>query len=327
MATSGTLATTTIDTATLIEHAARRCGILPAQQTPEFVKVAQENLFMLMLALANRGLNLWCVDKNIIGCTTGQAGYAMPPGTLGVVNVVFSMPTRVTGTDSSTTTSFTTDAGVVESVVRIGVRCSTLSPADTLVLEHSPDGVTFSPILTDARTDFATDTWYWYALDPCATDQYFRVSTLNPVVVRDFYLASNVYDLPVSPWNRDTYAVMNDKSRQGRPSVSYFFEKKTTPRITLWPVPNNDYDQITIWRHRQIQDIGTMQQELDIPARWIDNVVAQLAYRVALCWAGVDAARIEMLKGLADEAQITVEGDENDGMPVYLVPNISVYNR
>ena len=93
MATSGTVAKTVIDTATLLEHAFRRVKVAPSAQTPETIEIAQNCLYMLMINLSNRGLNLWCVDKAYLGLKASQATYPLLPGWLDVLSAAFSHPT------------------------------------------------------------------------------------------------------------------------------------------------------------------------------------------------------------------------------------------
>ena len=77
MATSGTIGSTVVATDVVLAHAFRRCGVSATAQTPEFVEIAQECLFFLMLSLASRGINLWCVDKQIMDVTSGKEVYVL----------------------------------------------------------------------------------------------------------------------------------------------------------------------------------------------------------------------------------------------------------
>jgi len=100
MATSGTVGNTVINTAKLLEKAIRRCGLSPQALTPETVETAREDLFMLLLSLSNRGLNLWCIDKKLLALNVGQGTYTLPVGTQSILNAMISTHTRVTGTDT-----------------------------------------------------------------------------------------------------------------------------------------------------------------------------------------------------------------------------------
>jgi hypothetical protein len=327
MATSGTIGSTVIDTSAVIEHAYRRIGKPASSQTPEGITIAKECLFLLLTGLASRGFNLWCVERSYMGLTENQAVYTTPVGTIDVMNVVYSQPTRATGTDTVAATSTTTLLTSSTSITRVGVKFSAISATETLVISSSADGITYTTRYSSARTDYTTDTWYWIQIDPTAEAYYWKVSTTAASTASDFYLATNVYDLPVAQWNRDDFMALNDKRRIGRPSTNYLFEKLLTPTITLWPVPNNSYDHLTIMRHRQVMDVGTLVQTLELPQRWVDPIIWQLASKLCFELEGVDPQRIALVVDQADKNLLMAEGDEGDGAPIYLSPNIGVYTQ
>ena len=93
MVTSGTVGSTTINVTRLIEKALRRCGLSPASNTQETMETAREDLFMLLMSLSNRGLNLWCIDRQEIPLVAGTATYTLPAGTLDVLNLNLATPT------------------------------------------------------------------------------------------------------------------------------------------------------------------------------------------------------------------------------------------
>lgn len=327
MATSGTVGQTTIDTAKVIEHAFRRCKVPTARQTAEAVGIAQENLYLLLTALANRGLNLWCVETQYVGLQNMQATYSTPVGTIDLLNLIYTQPTQTTGTDSSTATSYTTQLTEATTIYRIGVKCSAITASDTLTLASSANGSSWTTISTHTKTGWTADTWYWFNLDPSVSNVYFRASFGSAATFTEFYLASAIYDLPVTQWNRDTFSTINNKEMQGRPSTCYYFEKLITPQVTLWPVPNNDYDHLTMFVHRQIQDVGTMVQTLEIPSRWIESVIWQLALRLAFELPDVPGDVISAVTAMSQQFLLEVEDEEADGAPLYITPSIRGYTR
>jgi hypothetical protein len=127
--------------------------------------------------------------------------------------------------------------------------------------------------------------------------------------------------------NRDQYSQQPGKTNLGETPLSYFFQKNLEPSLSCWPTPSTDENYINLWTHSEIQDVGTLTQQLGIPTRWLETVINQLAYRVALEVEEVDPTRFPLLKALADESLATVELDETDGAPIMLQPNVSVYNR
>jgi len=325
MTTSGTIATTTIDTAALVEHAFRRCRVLPSAQTPETVLSARENLYMLLLNLSNRGLNLWAVDKGFMGLIAGQATYDTPAGTLDVLNVVYTQPTLSTTVFAATATggksSFTS-----ASVLRIGFKVTT-AYTGTLTISTSTDDITYTTNKTLDSATYATGIYHWVDLTGATTAGYVSVEDAAVPAVSDIIVATALSDLPVTIWNRDTYAALNDKSVQGRPSTNYFFEKKVDPKITLWPVPNNSTDHLTIFRHRQAQDVGTLAQTIEIPQRWLDGIIWLLAARLCFELPSVDVALGQMVVQMADKQVFEAEASETDGAPIFITPGIGVYTR
>ncbi len=328
MATSGTIGQTTISTDKLLEHAWRRCGLLASSQTPEQVDAAKESLYMLLVHLANRGLNLWCVDKHYIPLFTGQRSYSLPDGSLSVLNVLHSKPTTISGSDTSTASTYTYAFTTEDTLVRFGLELAS-APNGPVTIAVSDDDVTYTTIKTIALADAPT-ALAWFDVDPQRTTSYVKVTDTggSPALsVATFYAANGGTDVPVSQFNRDEYAQQPDKDFQSGTVTNYFFEKSLSPTVSAWPVPNADGNFLTVWLHRQVQDVGALSQELGIPSRWLESISNQLAFRVALEVPGVDPARLSLLKGLSDESVITAEMDETDGAPIMIQPNIGVYTR
>jgi hypothetical protein len=326
MATSGTVATTTIDTSALLEHAFRRCKVLPSAQTPETVLIAKECLYMLLLNMGNRGLNLWAVEKAFIGLNAGQATYTTPAGTLDVLNVIYSQPTLVTATFAAIAeggkASFTSSA-----VTRVGAAFGAAFTG-AVIISTSTDDISYAVQTTSPSASYATGSYYWFDLPTITTAAYVKVTTVSPYpTITDIQVATASYDLPCSQWNRDTYAAMPNKLQQGRPSTNYFFEKKLTPTLTMWPVPNNSTDHLTIYRHRQPQDVGTLTQQLEIPQRWLDGFIWLLAARLCFELPSVPDTVINIVVQMADKQVFEAEQSETDGAPIFLTPGIGVYTR
>ena len=324
MATSGTIGTTTIKTSKLLEKAVRRCGLLPATLTPESVDTALESMFMLLMSLSNRGLNLWCVDKKLMALEVAKATYDLPIGTQSVLNLIHATPVIVTGTDSSGTNDYTTQLTEVSKVVRIGVKFS-VSPA-SFDLQTSSDGVTWATVET--FTEVAeSGTLGWYDIDPAATSSYFRVTSAAAITVTQFSLASEVREIAIAKFNRDDYANQPNKNQQSAVATNYYFEKLINPRITLWPVPSSVDNHLALFRYRQIQDVGTLTQELEIPARWYEAICWHLALRLAFELPNVDPARRQEVNQMAQNMTFEVEEGETDNAPSYFAPNIGVYSK
>lgn len=325
MATSGTIATTTINTATLIEHSLLRARVPLSSQSPEIIQKAQENLYFLLLGMSNNGLNLWCVDKGFIGLNEGQATYSLPKGTLDVLNVVHSQPTIASSTFSAITNGGKAQSSNSPSIVRIGWQFNA-AYTGTLTISHSADDVTYTQVLSIASDTYSAGQWY-YADLPAAINGSFVTLTGTAAPVSAISLIVTSYDMPVSQWNRDTWAVMNNKDRKSHPATNYFFEKKIVSQITLWPVPDSSLNYIMFYRHRQIQDVGSLTQELEIPARWMEGIIWQLAMRIVFEMPEADTNLIQLISTMADKHEFEAELGETDGSTISISPGIRGYSR
>lgn len=325
MATSGTIATTTINTATLIEHALLRAKVSLSSQTPEVIQKAQENLYFLLLNLSNRGLNLWCVDKVFVGLVPGQSVYQMSAGTLDVLNVTHSQPTIVTSTFSAVSGGGLATLSTATSIVRVGFYFSA-SFTGGLTVKSSSDNVTYVTLTTIASDTYDQNKWYYVDLPVATNASYFSV-TGTAAPVSNVRVISSSYDLPTTQWNRDTWVAINNKDRQSHPVTNYFFEKKIPPVVTVWPVPDSDTNYLMLYRHRQIQDVGTLTQQVEIPQRWLEGIIWQLCLRVVFEMPEADPSILQTIGQMADKYEFEAELGETDGAPMYLSPVVRGYTR
>ena len=336
MTTSGTVGITRIDTASLVNKAVRRCGINPAAQTPELIATALEDLFMLILSLANRGINLWCVEKIILPLTVGQARYVLPLGTEQILNVVQSTPTLVTGTATSSSTSYTVEYSDTVSINRIGLRLGTYS--DQLTLSISDDGIVWTTVNSFIYPPdpgiFVANELYWFDLEKTYTGKFFKLENVvappdvpASLTVDTLYVCSQSREIAMAAFNRDDYANQPNKTFQSATLTNYYFEKLIEPAINFWPVPKTEENCVVVYRQRQIQDIGDLQNEIEIPSRWYEAITWHLALRLAFEVPGVDPGRITAIQQVMKDMTMEVELGETDDAPVYFSPRIGVYTR
>jgi hypothetical protein len=105
---------------------------------------------------------------------------------------------------------------------------------------------------------------------------------------------ANQVDNYISPISRSTYATYANKSTQG-PPTTYWFDRLINPSITLWPVPDSSSLTLNYYAVRQMQDASLTGGETpDVPYRWLDALVAGLAYRLGLIYA--DPSLLPLLK-------------------------------
>lgn len=126
-------------------------------------------------------------------------------------------------------------------------------------------------------------------------------------------------DLTITRISVSTYATIPNKLQQARP-IQIWVERLDTPRVTLWPVPDNSQTyQLVYWRMRRIQDAGDGVNTMDMPFRFIPCMVAGLAYYLALKIPGA-IDRLQVLKMQYDEAWQLASDEDREKAAVRFVP-------
>lgn len=332
MATSGTVDQTSVEVATVLDHAFRRCGKLASTVSGELLKSARENLFLILTDLSNRGLTLFCVQKYVLGTAPGQTVFPLGTGTVDVLNLLYRTVTVLAGTVITGLGWQGVDLLTTQSVSTVGLKF-TLDTTATLVYETSDDLLSWVPRFT--RTDtVAAGVWVYQDLDAAPQARYWRVRSSSGVLpalaVLEFSNAP--YELPMTALNRDDYINLPNKTAQGSAgskSLQYWFDKQIAPQLWVQPATQGTADQIVVWTQRYIQDVGALSNTLAVPSRWLESVILTLACRCALeLPAGeLPPGRFELLETKAAEHLARAEDGERDGAPIRLQPNIRGYTR
>jgi hypothetical protein len=331
MATSGTVSTTNFTTRQVIDHAFRRCRLGAQQITSEMIDVANDQLYLILSNLANRGVQLWCIERLVMPLYQGNGAVTLPLGTIDVLNTNLRTLLESTGTTASTATTFQVYNADGLTVTTVGIKWS--AAAEPFVIEMSNDGIAWTAVDTIQATDAPTQVageWLWIDTEVPESADYFRVRvTSGSLSASEVYFGNTPNEIPIARLNRDDWTALPNKSFEGRPLQFWFDRQRDYPVMRLWPVPNlaAETQQIVLWRHRYIQDVGSMTQNLDVPQRWFDAIVAMLASKLAEETPEVDANLMPILEAKADKALAQAENEERDNSPIYWTPNLSVYTR
>lgn len=128
-------------------------------------------------------------------------------------------------------------------------------------------------------------------------------------------------DIPLSRISISTYATIPNKEAAGRP-IQMWVDRQIQPRVTVWPVPDGSQDYTLVyWRMRRIQDAGTGVNTQEVPFRFLNCLVAGLAYYLALKVPG-GLERLAELKSQYDEAWVFASNEDRDKSPVRFVPRV-----
>jgi hypothetical protein len=131
----------------------------------------------------------------------------------------------------------------------------------------------------------------------------------------------DIYDTIIMPISRDDYAQQPYKGLQGQPTT-FWFNKQITPQLTLWKTPDAVYS-LHYWRMRQLQDVALgSAQTPDLPDRFFDAFVAELAARLAIHFA---PALEDKRRQQADVAWQKAAGEDVENVNMYITPGIAGY--
>ena len=328
MAFSNTVSKTIFNTGRVIDNSFRRCKLTAEQITSEYVDIANDQLYLFLSDLANQGAPLWCIEKQIYPLYDGVGDVTTTDGTVDILNANLRYLQEVTGTNFDTSTERKVYFSSPAFVTSVGIFWSAASVP--LIFERSDDDITWVTVQTETPIAVAGEKT-WYDLDSSVASTYFRVRATSGTLSFDtIYLGNTPTQIPLARMNRDDYTNLPNLFFQSNRPLQYWFDRQVNnPIMHLWPVPNDGAStyQIVLWRQRYIMDVGTMTQELEIPQRWYEAIVANLAAKLALEIVEVDAGIIPMLDAKAAQALNIAQMEERDNSPFYIAPNISMYTR
>ena len=332
MTTSGTVGSTVIDVTTFIEHAIRRCGVSASIMTAEQNLSAKENLFLMLMDLANRGVNLWCVQKYPLTVTANQKILMLPVGTVDLLRANYRQVQQPASTPITGSGIIGADYGTgnAVAVMTVGITPGVLGTFN-FVVESSPDGVTWTiRQVLPVSLSMVAGTQTWYDVDNSASTEFWRLRETAAQSLASFAVTfgSTPTEIPMAKLNRDSYTTLPNKDFTSAKPLQYWFDKQAyQPRMWLWPVPNDPTIQVVAWTHRHIQDVGALTNTLDLPTRWYQATLYMLAFLIAMEIPTVDKDRRVELKALADEHLSRAEDGERDGAPIRWAPNIRCYTK
>jgi hypothetical protein len=152
----------------------------------------------------------------------------------------------------------------------------------------------------------------------------------------------NQIDISITRIAEPTYSTIPNKNAQGRP-IQVWIQRMTgaqyplpgpagtdpvtginAPKITVWPTPNAPGDQYTFvyWRLRRMQDVNGAVNTLDIPFRFLNCMVAGLAYYLSMKLPDVPGDRIMALKADYMEQLDLATQEDREKAPIRLVPRV-----
>lgn len=326
MAFSNSISGTTFSALKVVDHAFRRCR-LPAQGiTAEMQTYALESLYLFLSELASIKTPSWCIEQVILPMYENQQIVELPTGTVEVLNLNYRTLQVVTGETVESSTEYLVNFTNQTTVNTVGIKWSAASVP--LTFQVSTNGLVW---ITVDSVDVAATAGEitWFDISGALPYQYFRITSASTINYSAITLGNMPNEIPLGALNRDSYVNQNNKVFPSRPNSYWFQRDIPKPVINLWPAPYlaAEQAQLIVWRHRQIMDTENLQQEVEVPQRWLEAIVNGLAAKVAAETPAVDAQMIAVLdQKAAMSLQRAWDGD-NDGSPIFINPGIGCYTK
>lgn len=326
MAYSGSIGGTTFNALKVVDHAFRRCR-LPAQAiTGEMHAYALDSLYTSLSELASRRVPSWCIEKVLLPMYENQPVVTLPIGTVNVLNLNYRVMQPLSGVTTTSSTSYSVSFASTTTVDIVGIKWSGASVA--LTFEISSDGSTWTQVGSFSGTASSGEI-SWVDISGAKAYAYFRVTSSSTINYTWIKLGNLPQEIPLGQLNRDGYVNQSNKVFPGRPSNYYFQRDLAQPVVNIWPAPFSAAEeaQLVLWRHRQIMDTQNLQQEVEVPARWLEAIINTLAARVAAETPQVDP---QIMAALEQKSAISLQqawDGDNDGSPIQINPGIGAYTK
>jgi len=138
------------------------------------------------------------------------------------------------------------------------------------------------------------------------------------IEVIEAVLRRSSQDYPLERIPRRDYLNIPKKSQTGRPTRIYV-ERLTSPKLYLWPTPENSTDTVISYRLQRIQDADTLINDVDVPSRFIPPMVTGLAYYLAL---KLSPERVQMILPIYEQDFFRASNEDSERGSMYITPLI-----
>ena len=328
MAVTGTVSQSLFTLQKVLDRAFARAGVPMQVVTSEYIDTAKQLLDLTLSEFVTTGVSLWTNGVTHMGMRAGLPTVTLPDGTLEVDRVVLLTTTVTSATLTGTSPTWLAEAASAVEAEFVGLKVSTAGLYD-IAIDASDDGISYTEVYAASNVQLFTGQWNWIEVTP-ATDEvlYFRIRETSaaslPLLNVQFSVGQS--ERMLSPVGQDIYANLPGKRTKGTVTSYYTDRRVDGPVLYLWNAPNDDHEDyiLAVWRKRHMIDVGNMSARIEVPQRWMDAIIWDLAWRLA---AEIPEAKkgVAEIKPLADEARAKIAPSESDGGPIDMYPDFGMY--
>jgi hypothetical protein len=338
----------------LFREAYERIGIVGNEQSPLHVQSAIMSGNLELSSWPGRGLNLWLVRRQMLSIYPNQPIYSLPINTVRVLDVVATQPIRLNTGGTAFSTSGgnpnncfdpTQTAGCIQtdpngsigydyginnqnSILYVGITPLATSTY-TLTVEYSFDSVNWTKVYTAPEQQYPASQTTWFVIENSLNARAWRITETGgaTLAIQQIYFNQpttfGTGDRLLSSLSRSEYVSIATKMNTGFPS-GYYFDQTMNPNIILWPIPpaSNVQNTILYTSYRYAQDITQMFQNVEVPQRFYDALVAGLSARLSMKFA---LDRYPMMKAEAMEAYNIAAATDFEDVKLRFEPDFTQY--
>lgn len=206
---------------------------------------------------------------------------------------------------------------VLQAFARIGIRRA------ALLAEHLSDARAELNLLQSSWANRGPNLW---TIDQVSIPLTAGVATYpvspSTIQILDAWISEGGIDTTVTSIGHTDYAGIPDKTQAGSPT-QFWLARTVSPAISLYPVPDRAGLTLKFFRYRVQQDAELRDGfQVEVPQRWNDAIVADLAHRLARIYKNDLEDRRKMD---AMEAFNFASAHDVENTPIDLAPDISSY--
>jgi hypothetical protein len=346
LSTTGTVQVTGWDTRTVVDRSYGMLGLTPQQVTGEKIQIALDLLGMVLADAVNTSHPLFTLEKQLIPLNVGQRSYPLPVGTNDVNKAFFRTSFAVTPTlIASGAAAWAYDFGANNPTQVYNWSILWLGAPVPVIFQTSPDNVNWSNVATTNNLNYnyyGPGFTQWYDMNVSAAARYWRVIPnplfpTNTLSITSAALYNTPNDIEMYRMNKDDYYNMTNKSFEGRP-LQYYVNRDVSVGATvqgcsmdLWPPADATTISLNgimvVRRQRYIQDVGSLQQQIEVPTRWFYTVLFMLSDALSFCTPEAKPDRIAAVQARLPQMKRDMWQEERDRSPYKLNINLRPYTR
>jgi hypothetical protein len=130
-------------------------------------------------------------------------------------------------------------------------------------------------------------------------------------------------DIQLTRISPEEYLLIPNKTQTGRPMQYSIRRGRDNPVMSVWPIPENSTDILKMEIFSELQDVNKSAiQNADLPKRFLPALTCGLSYYMSMKRPGVEAGRIQMLKGNYEEKLGRAMLEDRERATMRVVPKL-----